>query len=353
MPSKKKAGNRLSGYKADVAPAEAIPNWDDIRVFVTVARSGSYRRAARELSMTQPSISNRIARFEAAVGAKLFDRSSRGIELTADGQRVLNHASAAELSLTKAVLAVWNASENTDGECKLGVGDGLGGGWVPHFMSAFLAHNPNIKLSLFTTNDRGASKKPLFDLQIQYQEPLEPHLVALRLAELHFILFASRAYVEKYGCPVTQEDLAQHRVLDLSLALTDKGTLSFWSGVSNKTVLFTNSSLTLAEAVRAGAGIGLLPTYAAAIGPELIAVLPQLHFQAPVYVCFEREVGARPAVRATLNFLRDCIFNSRAMPWFADNFCQPELGWHNQLLLHLASLGESHLPEVRRRPKKP
>jgi DNA-binding transcriptional LysR family regulator len=353
MPSKKKVGNRLSGYKADIAPGAAIPNWDDIRVFVTVARSGSYRRAARELQMTQPSISHRIARFEAAVGAKLFHRSSSGAELTADGQRVLNHASSAELSLTKAVLAVRNATENAEGECKLGVGDGLGGAWVPRFMPAFLTHNPNVKLSLFTTSDRGVSKKPLFDLQIQYQEPLEPHLVVLRLAELHFTLFASRSYVEKYGSPASQEDLVHHRVLDLSLALTDRGTLSFWAGVSNKAVLFTNSSLTLAEAVWAGAGIGLLPTYAAAIGPELVAVLPQLHFQAPVNVCFEREMGARPAVRATLNFLRDCMFNGQAMPWFAENFRLPEPGWHNQLLIHLARLGESHPLEVRRQSRKP
>jgi DNA-binding transcriptional LysR family regulator len=137
MPSKKKAGNRLSGYKADVAPGGAIPNWDDIRVFVTVARSGSYRRAARELQMTQPSISHRIARFEAAVGAKLFDRSSSGAKLTVEGQRLFNHASAAELSLTKAVSAIRHASENTEGECRVGVGDGLGGGWVPRFMPAF------------------------------------------------------------------------------------------------------------------------------------------------------------------------------------------------------------------------
>jgi DNA-binding transcriptional LysR family regulator len=352
MPAKKEVANRLSGYKADAALSVPIPNWDDIRVFVTVARSGSYRRAARELSMTQPSISHRIARFEAAVGVKLFYRTSSGTELTADGQRVLNHASAAELSLTKALSIVRDASANAEGECKVGVGDGLGGGWVPRFIPTFLIRNPNIKLSIFTTNDRAVSKKPLFDLQIQYQEPLEQDLVVLRLAELHFTLFASRAYVEAHGRPTSQEDLTHHRVLDLSLALTDKGTLSFWAGVSNKTVLFTNSSLTLGETVRAGAGIGLLPTYAAAVDTNLVAVMPQLHFQAPVYVCFEREMAARPAVRATLNFLRDCMFNRHTMPWFAQTFHLSAPTWHGQLLAYLEQLAETYPPEIRRRSKK-
>jgi len=328
-----------------------IPNWDDFRVFMTVARSGSYRRAARELSLSQPSISNRIARFEAAIGVQLFDRTSRGTELTADGQRVLNHASAAEISLSKAISVVREASDNAEGECKLGVGDGLGGGWLPRFIPAFLTHNPNIKLSLFTTNDRAVNKKPLYDLQIQYQEPFEADLVVMRLAELHFTLFASREYVDSFGLPTSIEDMSHHRVLDLSLALTDKGTLAFWAGVSNKTAMFTNSSLALGETVRAGAGIGLLPTYGAAVDPGLLAVMPHTHFQAPVYVCYERQAAVRPAVRATLNFLRDCIFDRRNMPWFGEAYHLPEPGWHALLLAYLAKLSDTK-PTDERRPRR-
>jgi DNA-binding transcriptional LysR family regulator len=343
MAPKKKVVNRLSGYKQNAAPA--IPNWDDIRVFMTVARSGSYRSAAQALTMTQPSVSHRIARFEATIGVKLFDRTSRGVELTADGQRVLNHAGAAELSLTKALSVVREATENAEGECKVGIGDGLGGEWVPRFMPAFFGRNANVKLSLFTTNDRAVSKKPMFDLQVQYHEPLDEDLTVQKLATLHFTLFATRSYVEAYGSPASLEDLVHHRILDLSLALTDRGTLASWAGVSNRTALFTNSSVALAESVWAGAGIGMLPTYAAAIEPSLVAVMPDLHRQAHVYVCYEREMGRRPAVRATLNFLKDVMFDHQAMPWFAESFHLPHAGWHDQLKAYLAKLSDPQIPE--------
>ena len=313
-------------------------DWDDFRVFTTVARVGSYTRAARELSLTQPAVSRRIARLEAAIGAKLFDRNTRGAELTSEGERVLNHASAAEFSLSRAVSLARDATTNVEGTCKLGIGDGLGAGWMPRFMPSFLAMNPNIELKLFITHDRGASKKPLFDLHIQYQEPMEPNNIAVRLGDLHFILFASPEYISVHGTPSSPEDLAHHRILDLSLALTEKGTLAFWAGLSNKAALFTNSSIALGECVRAGAGISLLPTYAASVDPRLTPILPQLHFQSPVFVCYERDAGSKPAVRKTINFLKDAVFNRQELPWFSEAFHLPTAQWHDMLKAHIARL---------------
>ena len=70
-------------------------DWDDFRVFTTVAREGSYTRAARRLSVTQSAVSRRIARLEKAIGARLFDRGTRGVELTSEGNRLLNYANGA------------------------------------------------------------------------------------------------------------------------------------------------------------------------------------------------------------------------------------------------------------------
>jgi DNA-binding transcriptional LysR family regulator len=335
-----KAANPLSGYKADDAPASLPPNWDDIRIFVAVARCGSYRRAARELTMTQPAISNRITRIEIALGAKLFNRTPKGIDLTIEGRHLLNHASAAELSLTRAFAVVRTTTDKAEGECKIGVGDGLGGAWIPQFLPGFYRQHPNIKLNVFTTNDRAVNKRPLFDIQIQYQAPMEPDLVGVPLGELHFTLFASRSYIDKHGMPLSRDDLMNHRLVDLSLALTEKGTLSFWAGLSDRAMFFTNSSVTLAEAVWSGAGIGLLPTYAAAIDPGLVAVLPQLRFRSAVFACFERGAGKRPAVRATINFLKEHVFNRQTMPWFAEEFHNPEPVWRERLNVQLAALDE-------------
>jgi molybdate transport repressor ModE-like protein len=302
-------------------------DWDDFRVFTTVARVGSYTRAARELGLTQPAVSRRIARLESAIGTKLFNRGTGGVELTAEGARVLNYANAAEFALTRAATLVREDTENVRGNCKLAVGDGLGAYWMPRFMGSFFAANPNIELTLYSTLDRGDSKKALFDLQIQYMEPMEPNYVALRLGTLHFVLFASADYIAKWGAPESVEDFGQHDILDLSLALTDKGMLASWAGVANVASLFTNSSVTLGEAVRWGGGIGLLPTYAALVDPALVPVMPALQFHAPVFVSFDREVGAKQPVRRTIDYLKNIVFNRRRMPWFFDEYVAPEKNW--------------------------
>jgi hypothetical protein len=68
--------------------------------------------------------------------------------------------------------------------------------------------------------------------------------------------------------------------------------------------------------------------------------MPQTHFQAPVYVCYDRLSASRPPVRATLNFLKDCVFNRQAMPWFREAFHLPESSWHTLLLKQLTQLSQ-------------
>ena len=344
MAVSEKTAIRVSGYAlTEELGAGRKLDWDDFRVFTTVARVGSYTRAARELGLTQPAVSRRIARLEAAIGARLFDRTTRGTELTINGSRVLNYANAAELALVKAATVAHEASENVSGSCSLSVGDGLGAYWLPRFVTSFLAENPGIELQLFTTHDRAMNKRPLFDLQIQYVEPLEPEQVAVRLARLHFIMFASAEYLRMYGTPASLEDLSDHRVLDLTLALTDKGTLASWAGLANSASLFTNSNAALAESVRCGAGIALLPTYAAVVYPELIPIIPSVHFEAPVFVCYERDKRTNPSIRTTLNYLRSVVFDRANMPWFAEEFHMPTTRWSQffQRSFAGASLGHS------------
>lgn len=320
--------NRLSGHKQIEEPkGKRALDWDDFRVFTTVARAGSYTRAAKELGLTQPAVSRRVARLEAAIGTKLFDRDTSGVALTSEGARVLNYASAAEFALTRAASLAQDATDNVRGNCKLAVGDGLGAYWLPRFLGPFFGANPNIELTLFSNQDRGISKKAMFDLQIQYIEPLEPNYVALRLATLHFILFASKDYIAKHGEPKSVEDFGHHHILDLTLALTDKGTLASWAGLANAASLFTNSSVALGESVRWSGGIGLLPTYAKLVDENLVPVMPSLQFQAPVFVCFERDASAKRPVRRTIDYLKNIVFNRRRMPWFFDEFVAPDESW--------------------------
>lgn len=340
MRSSRKPRKGLLGHK-EIAPPETLKNvdWDDFRIFTSVARAGSYTRAARELGMTQPAVSQRMNKFEHAMGVRLFDRNAQGATLTSDGARVLNYASAAEVALTRAMAMAQDAVENVQGRCSLAVGEGLCAYWVSRFITPFIIANPNIELQVFTTQDRAGSKKALYDLQIQYTEPTDPGLIAMRVANLHFMLYASTDYIATHGAPLQFEDLIDHRLLDHTLGLTQRGTLATWANYSKTPALFTNSMVALAEAARNGSGIALLPTYAGLVDRNLVPLLPGLNFPTPVYLCFERGAREKPAAHVLLEYVRNVVFDKRAMPWFDEEFHIPQQRWHDMFKARLASLG--------------
>jgi len=336
--------NRALGHvRTDEGRDPRALDWDYFRVFTTVAREGSYTRAARRLAITQSAVSRRIARLEKAIGARLFDRRTRGVDLTSEGTRLLNYANGAELMLARGVGSVRESANRIEGDCKVLSGDGLGAYWMPRFFAPFLQRNPNIGLKLFTTQDHAVNQTPLFDLQIHYTHPLAEDSVAISLGTLHFVLFASPEYLVNFGIPTACKELRHHRVLDLTSRLTDKGSFASWAGLDHDAVIMTNSSAILGETVRSGGGIGLLPTYTSALDQRLIPVMPDLHFHAPLFVCFEREAGMKPAVRTTIEYLKEFVFDHHRMPWFSNHFVPPQKDWKQvfETCLERATIDES------------
>jgi DNA-binding transcriptional LysR family regulator len=165
--------NHALGYvRTDERPDLRSFDWDNFRVYIRVAREGSFTRAARQLKVTQAAVSRRMARLEKTLGVRLFDRGTRGVNLTAEGGRLLNYANGAELMLARAVGSALESVRRVDGDCKIVMGDGLGSYWVPPFFAPFFETNPSIDLKLFTSQDLGNNQTPPFDIQVHYTHPL-------------------------------------------------------------------------------------------------------------------------------------------------------------------------------------
>jgi DNA-binding transcriptional LysR family regulator len=321
-------------------------DWDDFRIFTAVAREGSYTRAAVELHLTQSAVSRRITRLEKSIGARLFDRSTRGAELTGEGMRLLNYANGAEVMLSRAVASVHESVRRIDSDCKLVMGDGLGCYWMPPFLSSFMERHASTSLKLFTNQDLGGNQTPPFDLQILYSLPVAETRVAIPLGKLHFMLFATSEYILQFGVPKSAQDLRHHRVVDSTFRLTEKGSLALWAGLDHDAAVESNSSVVLCESIRRGTAIGLLPTYLSAIDHRLIPILPEMHFGAALHLCFYRETGTKPAVRATIDYLKEFVFDRQRMPWFFDHFLVPQKDWKRiyDSCLERAAVGQA--PQV-------
>jgi len=308
--------------------------WDDLRVLVAVARTGSFTRAAVELNIAQPTVARRIETLEALMGVPLFSRTPRGPLLTPEGELVLKEAQVIELSVRRAFEHVRGAVSGVAGECKLLVPEGLNSYWLARFLPTFLQRHPNVDLRLFSALDQSVSQRPPFDVQIQFSAATDGDSVPVRLGTLHLVLFASEDYLANHGTPNSTADLHRHRMLDHTQSLTSKGRWTSFSESQGaiRTAVFTNSSAVLVEAIRRGIGMALLPTYAGAIEPTFRPVLSNHKLTTGIFANFHRDVGHQPAVRATIGFLKEVVFDKRLMPWFREDFEEPQPNWRAQVM---------------------
>jgi DNA-binding transcriptional LysR family regulator len=302
-------------------------DWNDYRVFALVARAGSLGAAARGLRKTRQALSLRIDSLEDRLSVKLMLRSATGVELTREGQRVLSYIEAAEAQLSRVATMASDATGTIEGECRLALGDGMGSYWFPRFVATFGRMHPRIALRTYASTRRVMDKSPSHDILVQYTDTPDEALIAPRVATLHFMLFASRKYLDELGTPASIEDLARHRLVDFTMPDNDRGMFAVLRGFADRTVLIANAIATQCEAIRWGTGIGLLPSYAGFVHDNLVPVVQDYRVAVPVHLCYEREAAKRPAVRATINFLKDFVFNKDHMPWFAERFIPPQEDW--------------------------
>lgn len=301
-----------------------LPDWDDFRVLLTVIQMGSFNRAAQALGMTQPTVSRRIERLEEAMKTRVVDRTTSGAMLTLEGQRIVEELRIAQAALSRAVDQSQARLSRLE-DVKIVMTDGLATYWLTNFLPILNRQAPNLRLRVFTANDATHNRGGHFDLSLHYMAPNDPDLVSARLGTLHFIPYASPGYLAEYGTPRTLSDLKQHRLLDFILYLVDKGSwvnrLPGDTTGQDQTMLYTNSSAILCEAVRRGGGIALLPSYASLFEPGLQALDLDLHYETPFWVCYRDDPAARPATQIALRFLKH-IF-SRRMPWFSEQYVPP------------------------------
>jgi DNA-binding transcriptional LysR family regulator len=307
-------------------------DWDDLRVFIIVAREGSLGRAAKALNVAKPTIRRRVENLEAAVGATLFDRRKTGVALTTQGRQMADMAEEMAMMIGKAFNRSRLPTTDVEGECKLVMSDGLATTWfVPHFLSIFRRRHPRVLLRLAVAPDTDRIAVPPFDIQVRYAPAHDDDLYTVRVGTFHFTYFASRAYIERYGLPRSRDDLGKHSLVDVTASfVSNSGLMSQYSNASalGRPALLTNSGNIVSRAVSAGEMIGLLPTYTYLCDPDLVPVLPDYHYEVGLFLYFSEPASTKDATRTMIDFLRGTVFDKRRMPWFGDVYEQPSDKWH-------------------------
>jgi DNA-binding transcriptional LysR family regulator len=183
---------------------------NSIECFVRSAEAGSFSEAARRLSMTAAAVGKNVAKLEAGLGVRLFQRSTRSLTLTEAGERFLREVSGGLATIQSAVANLASADGQPAGTLKISMGSGFGRNYMVPLLGEFLQRYPAIVPDWHFENRRVDMVAEGFDAAMGGGFDLPEGMVARTLAPAHGVLVASPGYIATHGEPRSPAELAQY-----------------------------------------------------------------------------------------------------------------------------------------------
>jgi DNA-binding transcriptional LysR family regulator len=293
-------------------------DWDKLRVFHAAAEAGSFTHAAETLRLSQSAISRQVSALEQDVGVPLFHRHARGLVLTEQGEMLFRTAHDVLMKLENIRTQLTETKDRPSGVLRVTTTVGLGAGWLTERLQEFLDLYPDIQLQLILANEELDLVMRQADCAIRLRQPQQPDLIQRRLFTVHFHLFASPSYVNKYGKPASVGDLKNHRIVTFGepvpphlSELNWLETVGDFDGGKRVATLQINDILSIKRAVQRGAGIAMLPDYIIEKDSPLVQLLPETEVPSfDTYFCYADTMKNQ----AKLQVFRDFVI-AKARSW--------------------------------------
>ena len=253
-----------------------MTDWDDLRVFLDVARTESLSGAGRVLRLDPATIGRRTARLEEAMAARLFARSPQGYALTEEGQRLLAHAIRAEQAVAAANEEVRGDPGRLSGQIRIGAPDGVANFLLPQVTARICDDNPGLEVQIIALPRVFNLSKREADMAITVSRPAAGRLTSQRLADYHLHLAASRDYLDRHPPIRTLADLGGHRMIGYIPDLIFDKELDYLAETGVEIVTLASNSVSVQfNWLRAGAGVAIVHAFSLPAAPDLVRVLPE------------------------------------------------------------------------------
>jgi LysR family transcriptional regulator, transcriptional activator for dmlA len=185
----------------------------EMAFFNVLARSGSLAAAARELGVTTPAVSKRLAQMEARLGVALMTRTTRRFGLTPEGEIYLTHARRILAEIDDMEQLVTKAVAAPKGLLRVNATLGFGRSHIAPLIAQFSRSHPEVQVQLQLSVNPPPLGEDAFDVCVCFGEPPDARVIARLLAPNRRLLCASPGYLERHGTPRVPRDLAQHRCI--------------------------------------------------------------------------------------------------------------------------------------------
>ncbi|MDZ4371450.1 MAG: LysR family transcriptional regulator [Phenylobacterium sp.] len=273
--------------------------WDDLKVFLAVAREGTTLGAARRLGINQTTCARRIAALEATLGARLFERHAAGYRLLPLGARILPAVEAMEREAQTVEQMVAGDARETAKVVRLTTADGMVEAFISPAMPAFHLRHPNVHVELLIDNRHFDLTRGEADFAVRSgPPPTDPLLVARKVGQVGWAVYASQDYVAAHGAPTCLAEMADHPIVGFTYGLLFLEGVVPASAVRYK----ANSAHGIAQTLAGGLGVGGLPCLLGDREPRLVRCF-DLNVTTWMWLIYPERLRDEPHIRS----LSDCL----------------------------------------------
>jgi DNA-binding transcriptional LysR family regulator len=282
-------------------------DWNDVRYFLAVARTGSTLAAGRSVRVSQTTAARRVTALEAALGLTLFERRPTGYVLTPAGEELMETACDMERAAGRFADAAAAQGRDIGGTVRLTTDEIFAVTILAPMLRDLHERHPAIRIELDTTEEKRDLGAGQADVALRSSKgPTDAGLVGRRVASDNWTIYCSRDYAAAHGCPRRRKELAGHNFIG-------GGSPGVWqvyrawldrNGLTDAVAMQHDSSSGMLSAVRAGFGLAVLPCMVADSYPDLIQCLPpDPDNERGLWLLTHERLRHTPRIRAVLDFL--------------------------------------------------
>ncbi|WP_171204697.1 LysR family transcriptional regulator [Ruegeria sp. HKCCA0235A] len=250
------------------------PNWDDMRVFLAVAREESLSSAGRILKIDPATAGRRIARLEATLDSTLFTKSQQGYVLTPAGQRLLEHGLHAEEAMRAAAGAVTGPTKTLSGQIRIGAPDGSANYLLPQVCAKISDANPDLDIQILALPRVINLSRREADMAVTVSAPTAGQLLVKKISDYKLHMVATEEYLKRHDPIRSIADLKGHRLIGYIPDMIFDRELDYLNDIGvDRVALASNSVSVQLRQVCLGTGVCVAHDFTLPFHPGLRKIL--------------------------------------------------------------------------------
>lgn len=282
-------------------------DWNDLKYFIAVARSGSTLAAAKTLRLSQSTVHRRIEELEKQLGQQLVTRHPTGYQLTELGEKLRSYAEHVEQTIVDFERQASAWGKDVRGTVKVTCPDEVGSRLLASdLIDKFNERYPALRVEFVMSDKNLDLAKGQADIAIRAVPPTDGTLFGRKIADSSWAVYAGKSYVKRYGGIKRSEDINHHAIVLFDGKMRDHRSARWLKSVAPNAQIAAraNNMLALQLAVRSGAGLAPMPVIVGEKDEALVRVFgPVKEITTPFFLLMHGDMKRTPRVRAFFDFM--------------------------------------------------